>query len=446
MTTSPPKAAGRGLPGSAHQLAHQLARRFARDPSGQMVVIFALAMIPIMAASGAAVDYGRRNSAKTQLDTAIDGAVLAVISRKSNTIDASALTSLEAQFRAEAAKVPGVTITSFLATPVVNASTVSLSATYTANVKTTFGGIMNVQNMKIAGTSAGSRNVMQYINFYLLLDNSPSMGLAATDSDVANMKRVTPDSCAFACHQHTYDSNGNVTGDNQNDYYHIAQKNNIKLRIQVLRDSVSALVDQAKSAMTLSQQYQMEMWVFNDSSTQTRLQAMTPNLDQIKSAAPNIDIAYAYQNQADNQTDFERAIAKMNTTIPASGNGVTAATPIQFLFFVTDGVEDTGGSVTNQSAGFQINSNRFIGPLSPSTCAALKNKNVRIGIIYTQYLPLYDNGFYNSYVKPYENNIGPMLKSCASDGFYFPVASGGDITNAMLKLFNAAVASVKITN
>ncbi len=435
MTMSP-EPTGRGLRG--------LARRFGRGRSGQMVVIFALALIPIMGASGAAVDYGRRNAAKTQLDTAIDGAVLAVISRKSNSIDAAALASLEAQFRAEAAKVPGVTITGFTALPTITSSTVSLAATYNATVKTTFGGIMNVQNMRIGGSSSGSRNVIQYINFYLLLDNSPSMGLAATDADVANMKRIT--NCAFACHQHTYDSNGNVTGDDPNDNYHVAQKNNIKLRIQVLRDAVTALVDQANASMTLSQQYQMEMWVFNDSTTQTRLQAMTPALNQIKSAAPNIDIAYAYQNQADNQTDFERAIAKMNTTIPASGTGLTSATPVQFLFFVTDGVEDTGGSISNPSAGSRINSNRFIGPLSPSTCNALKNKNVRIGIIYTQYLPLYDNQFYNDNVKPFENNIGPMLKSCASDGFYFPVASGGDITSAMLKLFNAAVASVKITN
>ncbi len=444
MSDPAPQPGPRPIPARARLT--RLLRRFGRGRSGQVVISFALALIPILAASGAAVDYGRRNAAKAQLDTAVDGAVLAIISRKSNSIDSAAITGLETQFRTEAAKVPGVTITSFVATPTVTASTIGVAATYRATVRTTFGGIMNVSTMMIAGSSAASRNIMQYINFYLLLDNSPSMGLAATDADVANMKRVTPNGCAFACHQHTYDSQGNVTGDDPNDYYHVAQRNNIKLRIQVLRDAVSSLVDQANATMTLSQQYQMEMWTFNDSTTQTRLQAMTPLLSQIKNAAPNIDIAYAYQNQADNQTDFERAIAKMNSVIPASGTGITALSPVRFLFFVTDGVEDTGGSVTNQSAGFQINGNRFIGPFSPSTCNALKANNVRIGIIYTQYLPIYDNGFYNSYVKPYENKIGPMLKACATEGLYFPVSSGGDITAAMLNLFSTAVASVKITN
>ncbi len=232
-------------------------------------------MLPVLFATGAAVDYGRRNAAKAQLDAALDGAVLAVISQKTNSISSTSLLNMETQFRAEAAKVPGVTVTSFNpGTPVSNSATLSLAASYTATVKTTISSLMQVPVMNINGSSSSTRNMFQYINFYLLLDNSPSMGLAATDTDVANMKIATG-GCAFACHQHTYDNKGRITGDSQTDFYHVALKNNIKLRIQVLRDAVSALVDQANASMSLSQQYQMEMWTFNDSTTQTRLQAMT---------------------------------------------------------------------------------------------------------------------------------------------------------------------------
>lgn len=433
------------IPTLFSRVAYSVGRfRYAR--SGGVAILFALLSIPILFAIGAAVDYGRRNSVKVQLDAALDGAILAVMAQKTNTISSANIASMESQFRTEAGKLAGVTITSFTpSSPVNGASSLSLSASYTAAVRTTLGAMMKVPALNIGSTSSSTRNLFQYINFYLLLDNSPSMGLAATDADVTNMQRVTG-GCAFACHEHTYDSKGNVTGDNQNDNYHIAQKNNIKLRIQVMRDAVAALVDQANASMTLFQQFQMEMWTFNDSTSQTRLQAMTPTLSLIKSSAPSIDIAYSYHNNADNQTDFERAITKMNTTIPVSGSGVTAATPIRFLFLVTDGVEDTSGSVTNQSSGFQISSTRFIGPMSPTTCNTLKNNNVRIGIVYTQYLPLYSNSFYNSYVKPYETKIGPMLKACASEGLYFPVSSGGDITSAMLQLFSTAVASVRISN
>jgi Flp pilus assembly protein TadG len=415
--------------------------RFARARRGQVAILFALLAVPMLFAAGAAIDYGRRNAAKAQLDVAVDAALLGVITQKTNTITDDMLARADAQFRADAAKVPGVTITSFKLIPAPGVTQVGLTASYTATVQTTLSGMMNVVTMNIAGQSGSVRNVAQYIDFYLLLDNSPSMGLAATAADISNMQRVTSPACAFACH--LLNSNGT---ENINDNYNIAKRNNIKLRIQVLRDAVTNLVSSAKASMSLTQQFRMEMWTFSD--IQTRLIQLTPSLDQVSSAASKIDLAYSYQDQRDNQTAYERAMAKMTSTIPASGNGVTATAPIRFLFFVTDGVQDTpiDGKMSNQSSGFKINSNRFISPISPSTCQAMKDNNIRIGIIYTQYLPLYSNSFYNSYVKPFENNIGPLLKSCATDGLYFPVSTDGDINQAMQQLFSAALASVRITN
>lgn len=414
--------------------------RFVRAQAGNVVILFAALSVPILFAAGAAVDYGRRNAAKAQLDAAVDAAVLGVISQKTNTITSAMLDSARTQFMADAAKVPGVTITSFVPVPNPGATQLGLTASYTADVRTTLGSMMNVGKMKIAGQSGSVRNVAQYIDFYLLLDNSPSMGLAATATDIANMKLVAG-GCAFACH--LLKSNGK---EDPSDNYNIAMKNNIKLRIHVLRDAVANLVDSAKSSMSLFQQFRMEVWTFSD--IQTRLIQLTTNLDQVKTASGQIDLAYSYQDQRDNQTAYERAVTKMTGVIPASGDGVTAAAPIRFLFFVTDGVQDTpiDGTMTNASAGFKINNNRFISAINPATCKAMKDNNIKIGIIYTQYLPLYDNSFYNSYVKPFENNIGPLLKSCATDGLYFPVTTNGDINQAMQQLFSAALASVRITN
>ncbi|MHC2104375.1 TadE/TadG family type IV pilus assembly protein [Methylobacterium sp. CM6246] len=415
-------------------------RNFKQDQSGQIAILFALLSMPMLFAAGAAIDYGRRNAAKAQLDAAVDSAVLGVITQKTNTLTSDMLTSARTQFMADAAKLPGVTITSFTPTPLPGATQVGITANYTATVKTTLGSMMNVVTMNISGQSGSVRNVAQYIDFYLLLDNSPSMGLAATAADISNMQRVA-NGCAFACH--LLNSNGT---ENNNDNYNIAKRNNVKLRIQVLRDAVSNLVDSAKSSMNLTQQFRMEMWTFSD--FQTKLMSLTPSLDLVKSASSQIDLAYSYQDQRDSQTAYERAISKMTSQIPASGNGVTAATPIRFLFFVTDGVQDTpiDGTMSNQSSGYKINSNRFISAISPSTCQTMKNSNIKIGIIYTQYLPLYSDDFYNQNVKPFENNIGPMLKSCATDGLYFPVATNGDINQAMQQLFSAALASVRITN
>ncbi|MEG9527137.1 MAG: pilus assembly protein TadG-related protein, partial [Hyphomicrobiales bacterium] len=192
---------------------------FGQARSGQVAILFAVMAIPMLFASGAAIDLGRRNAAKTQLDVAVDAAVLGVITQKTNTLTDVMLTNARTQFLADAAKVPGVTITSFVLTPAPGATQVGLTATYTATVRTTLGSMMNVVTMKIAGQSASVRNVAQYIDFYLLLDNSPSMGLAATTADIANMKRVTSPACAFACH--LLNSNGT---ENTKDNYNIAKK------------------------------------------------------------------------------------------------------------------------------------------------------------------------------------------------------------------------------
>jgi hypothetical protein len=159
-------------------------------------------------------------------------------------------------------------------------------------------------------------------------------------------------------------------------------------------------------------------------------------------------MATSYQDQRDCQTSFGPTLSKMTDTIPVSGDGVTPASPIRFLFFVTDGVQDLPfvRSKPRPTIGSVINEGRYIGPIDPALCQSMKDKKIRIGVIYTQYLPLYSNGFYNAYVKPFENNIGPLLQSCATDGLYFSVSTNGDINQAMQQLFSAAMSSVRITN
>ena len=67
--------------------------------------------------------------------------------------------------------------------------------------------------MTVTGTSTSTTNMPLYIDFYLLLDNSPSMGVGATPADVTKMVNNTSDQCAFACH----DLNDN------NNYYKLAK-------------------------------------------------------------------------------------------------------------------------------------------------------------------------------------------------------------------------------
>ena len=54
-----------------------LARKFRGDESGQIAVIFALALVPATVGVGAAIDYSRGNQVRSGVQAALDSAVLA---------------------------------------------------------------------------------------------------------------------------------------------------------------------------------------------------------------------------------------------------------------------------------------------------------------------------------------------------------------------------------
>jgi hypothetical protein len=66
---------------------------------------------------------------------------------------------------------------------------------------------------------------------------------------------------------------------------------------------------------------------------------------------------------------------------------------------------------------------------------AVKSRGIQIAVLYTMYLPLPTNASYNSYVAPFDSNIGPTMQSCASPGLYFEVSPSQGISQAMQALF-----------
>jgi hypothetical protein len=326
------------------------------------------------------------------------------------------------------------------------------------------------------------------VDFYLLLDNSPSMGLGATASDITHLQQLTPDSCAFACHQHAFDSNGNITGDNTNDYYHIARNNGVTLRIDVLRTATQHLTGTASASETVAGQFRMAVYTFSD--TFQTVASLSADMSSVSTSANAVDLAYAYRNQRDAQTSFDTALSYMNSTMPNPGSGAGPSAPQEFLFLVTDGVEDepvgsASGSgdpadppssylplnnrpnLANTQTG-NVNSGRLIDMIktgSSSMCTTIKNRGIKIAVLYTPYLPVTNNSFYNKWIgatstslnnnnpvnpndptDPANNGIGIALKTCASPGFYYQVTPTTGINDAMQALFQAAITSVLLTN
>ncbi|MGQ4274475.1 TadE/TadG family type IV pilus assembly protein [Terrihabitans sp. B22-R8] len=120
-----------------------LLKRLRGDEKGVAMVLFALSLLPIMMAAGAAVDYTRAAQVKSELQSRLDTAVLSGASKDSGKEAA-------AQALLSAADLPaGATIVSTKFT----AKGEDLSGTVTADVSTSMMKIINVQTLPVTVTS-----------------------------------------------------------------------------------------------------------------------------------------------------------------------------------------------------------------------------------------------------------------------------------------------------
>lgn len=75
----------------------------------------------------------------------------------------------------------------------------------------------------------------------------------------------------------------------------------------------------------------------------------------------------------------------------------------------------------------------------------MKARGVQIAVLYTTYLPLPTNAWYNQWIAPFNSQISTNMQSCASPGFYFEVSPTQGISSAMNALFKKAVNQARLT-
>jgi hypothetical protein len=168
-----------------------------------------------------------------------------------------------------------------------------------------------------------------------------------------------------------------------------------------------------------------------------------------QASAANINVLEVYDNNwltktnnnSDTDTNFETAMSSINGTMPSPGLGTPNSTPQEVLFIVSDGVDDEVSSSCSQS----LDGNRCQAPFNTSMCTTIKNRGIQIAVLYTAYLPLPTNSWYNEWIAPFQNQISPNMESCASPGMFFSVTTDGDITAAMQTLFAQAIATARLT-
>jgi Flp pilus assembly protein TadG len=420
-------------------------RRFAGDRKGNVAIIFALSLMPITLLTGMGIDYTSATTKKAMIDAAADAAALAAVTPTMMALpSASSINAAQNMFNAQVTNIPGLTSApTATVNSVDNGLKRTVTVTYTASSRNSFAGVLGSAAWALNGSSQATATVAPNIDFYLLLDNSPSMAIAATSAGIATMVANTAaqGGCAFACHQTNVaaDNLGNAGGV---DNYTLAKNKNVVTRIQNLNAATQALMDTATTTMTnYKSTYRMAIYTFNTGGPNT-ITALTSSLSTAKTLAASIDVLTVYKNNwltsannnSDEDTDFEAAMTAINTTMPAPGTGMAGSTPQEVLFLVSDGVDDSKVAGARHQALFDT-----------TYCTTVKNRGIRIAVLYTTYLPLPTNSWYNTYISPFQPQIAGNMKSCASPGLFFQVSTDQDITAAMQGLFQQAVATARLT-
>ncbi len=444
--------------------------RFAANKSGNVAIIFGVSLFPLLMSLGIVIDYSRGMDEKSRLDAAIDAAVLFASTKAAqngykNTFTEE-LAAAQSFFNAQVGSVPNVTINPITLTvgkdpanPGMIKSTAYYSGTMNSWMRNPFTG--NSVTIPISGSASSEVSLPSYIDFYLMLDNSPSMGLAASPAEITRMRTATTnagvETCEFACH--TIRANGSS---DPNDNYAIARKNSIKLRVDLLAEatqSLTQMAEQTQNKTGLSKQFRMGIYPFNRTVTalssttsktsMTSDNGITDNLPNAGSIAAGMSLA-PYLNDGNYfLTDFTVAFSSMNKVVSNPGDGRTSSTPQKYVFFITDGVQDLPqgwSTMTDIKYTKWDYWGHTLGPVDPKVCNALKDRGIKVAVLYTTYYatapgasPLYDND-----IAHWAGDISTNLRSCASPGLYY-VADTSGIKTMLAQMFTDAVKNAKLT-
>jgi hypothetical protein len=328
----------------------------------------------------------------------------------------------------------------------------------------------------------------------------PSTQAGITSMENLTPKQDSNNGCAFACHQANTTNNADAAGNlclssngvyssptvssnqycaatdsqghtlTQLDNYAMARHNNIPLRLDELTSGVTQLMqsaaDNASSGLWSTPPayrfaaYSMDsLWQISppqaDGTSNYPIMTLTTNFQSSwTSNSSKFGVMEMYSNnnfcatsaciagaqtsgQGDIATNYDNAMSSINTKMPTPGNGtnVTGDTPQEILFVVTDGVED---EITFSCSGGWSSGSRCQSPINPTLCTTIKNRGIKIAVLYTEYLAVPTNSWYANTVASWQPDVETNLQSCASPNLYIKAKVGDNIGTALAQLFTLA--------
>ena len=439
-----------------------LIKKAARDSSGNVATLFALCAMGMIGIVGIGIDTSRAIATKSVLDASADSAALAAVTEAQTSLNSSnflytgtAMAMYVGQsagtnvFQANAAKVgstiggtptPNVTV---VESTVNGKNVITATVSYQANSPNIFGTIFGSENIALSGTSKSALTLPSYMNISVAIDISQSMGLAATSDAQTKLAGLTG-GCAFGCHAYQSGQSGSAPYETQ------AHNASIDLRIDVIKTATQSMITTAKNLTSGTPLISFALYTFGTSLT--RVASSSSSYDSLNSTVSSVDLDSGTDSNGYGDTGATLAAASATTpiqslasSVPTSGNGNSASSPQQYVFIMTDGVEDiltSDASTCSKQQGVNANYafqwGHCTAPFDPSQCAALKAKGITVGVIYTTYLQMPSRTEWTNLVQPFTGSIATNMQACATPGWYYQATEASDIQSAVNALFAQA--------
>ncbi len=473
-------------------------RRWGNDRSGNVVVLMALVLVPIIGFIGFAADYGTALSDKARLDTASDAAAIVALKTAQSVIQgggttASAISQAQtaalSAFKANAGSIAFAAVpTPTISMPTPAGLTLTATVTYATTSTTNFTRVIGIPTMNIKGTSTATLTMPTYRNYYVIIDISQSMGIGSTSTDMTNLYNrsaalnLVNGGCVFACH----DTSPGDPYSMETVAHSPIFGTPITLRIDAALSAIQAMITSAQTNQTNSVAtggsasltniglYTMSGFATYGSTTvnmtsppsnaTTMLNtissptsnfitllpiAESPASTPKSSQTPVINLGANNGTVGYGDSYFTNSLDEFNNTVlqnVTNGSGVNANSPQNYVFIITDGVSDTYSSSCFDTHCTSV--------LDSSLCTQMKSK-ATVGVIYTTYNTIYLNNNsaqgldprYSGLIAPIVSQIAPALQACASSSsYYFEASDGPAITTGMNQLMANSQALARISH
>ena len=423
----------------------QRIKRFHREETGSLPVVFAFLMIPLVGMVGGAVDFGRAVSERTRLNGVLDAAVIVAAKAaqemdRTNTRRFTQWTQADIKSKAEKAGTDYFNSISNLpagTAPVVTVTlagrTVSVVGSYSSSVPTSMLGILGIKSFPMTGNASSALDLSPMVDIYLLIDVSASMAIGATAADVLKLQGRF--GCAFACHDGASFTEG--SGRNKKTYadsFDWAQKNGVTLRINEVNSGIENFRAWLTSGTIANSQIRVGVYSFSNDLTENL--KITSDWSGLSSNMPQ---APSSSSETEGGTHFSDIMPAFAAKVGKGGDGITA--PKKLVIIATDGVQDPNRLWSHAGNEWMRPQVR---PFAPEDCRKL-DSSVTVGVLYAPYIDLSpDWGFLDTLGKPSQiggkgrrfDDIVPQLKACTTSANMFVDAStSSSVGDAFISLF-----------